>query len=126
MKPSTAWMTNDDAERDDHRVQRGGVADEPHHGPLDEDAEDHPGHQRGGEAEPEAAGVQGHRDGDVRASHRHRTLGEVHDPGGPPDQHERQRERGVDRSLGQAVDGQEDEAVHPCSLSMRLDGSAAR
>ena len=45
------------------------------------------------------------RQGDVRGRHRHRALGEVDDPGGPPDQHQGQRERGVDRALGQPVEG---------------------
>ena len=45
-----------------------------------------------------------HRRGDERREHQHRALGEVDDPGRAPDQHERERDRGVDRAARDAVE----------------------
>ena len=53
-----------------------------------------------------------HRPGDERREHQHPALGEVDDPRGAPDQHQRQRDRGVDRAVGDAVEGEVDEALH--------------
>ena len=85
---------------------------EAHHHPLDHRAQHDPAEQRDRETDPVRAGRGRHRIARVRGGHGHRALGEVDDPGGPPDQHQGQRERGVDGAAAEPVEGQEQETVH--------------
>jgi len=92
------------AERDDHEGERLAPLERTDHHALDRRA------RREGEGEgPEQSQAQRHArlvdaPGHERAEHGHLALGEVHDARGAEDQHERERERAVDRARGHAVD----------------------
>ena len=106
---------DEEAEREDHRVDLGLALDRSDHDPLDHRAEHEAGDQR--DREPDPVGVAGVDDDerDVGRDHRHRRLGEVDDPRRAPDQHERQREGGVDHAEGQPGQRGGEELLHEVS-----------
>ena len=63
----------------------------------------------------------------VRGEHGHAALGVVEHPGAAPDQHQRQRDRGVDHADADAAEGELQELLHasPSGPSLRSPGSDA-
>ena len=104
---------DEQAERDDHRVQRRTPLDPAYQHALDDCAEHEPAHQRDREAQPVGAARVDHARSDERGDHEHRALGEVDDPRRPPDEHQRERDDRVHGSGGDPVQREVDESRHP-------------
>jgi hypothetical protein len=77
------------------------AADQP---ALDRRAHRQRGHDRAGHREPGRQAGLRERPGHIGGDDAHLRLREVHEPGGPVDQHERQGQGGVDRPRAEAVD----------------------
>ncbi len=60
---------------------------------------------------------------DERGEHRHAALGVVQDPGGAPDQHERQADGGVDHAEADPPEREGDELAHVAHLFQQLGPS---
>jgi hypothetical protein len=70
----------------------------------------------GRESGPVGARVVDHLDRDVGGEHRHPALREVQQPGAPPDQHQGQRDRGVDHPEADPAERELKELDHLSSL----------
>jgi hypothetical protein len=95
----------DDEQTDehDHRGQLAGVrqpADLAQQQALDREPDDEREHQRDDERDPVRDAGLGQRERDVGREHRHLALREVHLVGRLEDHHQRERDAGVDRAVG--------------------------
>jgi hypothetical protein len=99
-------------EGDDHQGERAGALDRADQQPLDRHAAEEGGRERGQQRDPQRPAAVVEAPGDEGREHRHLALGEVDDPGRAEDQDQRQRQRAVDRPVGDPVDHHLQEPFH--------------
>jgi hypothetical protein len=75
-------------------------------------AEHEAGGERDDESQPIVGSVAEHPVSDVGGDHRHRSLGEVDDVGGPEDEHESECNRCHDHARGDSAQGEVEEELH--------------
>ncbi len=110
---SRAVQDDEQRDRADDDRDLAGLRQRPDDPAVDERATDERDGERDPEADPErqlpALRVGDEPPGDVRREHRHLALGEVDDTGRAVDEHEGEREHGIDPAVGEAGDDGLDE-----------------
>ena len=105
---------NDDeqSERQDDGVDVRGAVDEANHQAFDESAQDQSADERCRETDPVGVARVDDDECDVGGEHCHRGLGEVDDARRAPNEHEGEREGGVDHAARHAVEEDGEQLLH--------------